>query len=321
MVAAVVMAVLTSHPALAAGAEAAPAQVASRIDAIRSALTRLSRALDEAERDLVHAETAALRHQKALQSASTRQEILRAALAGRAAAMYTMGNGSALESMLGAQSIAEFVDKFSYLEMIRSREQGLLEELTALRRRARTESLELSQTIRDAAAVRRLYASRQAELMAKLRELQSLQNLLVALGGRGSGRLSRAPNGFVCPVAGPHYVSNNFGDPRPGGPHTGDDIQADYGVPTVAVLPSRVVATPSGGWIGVGLVIRDAMGNEWLYAHMARRYVSNGQHLKAGQLVGRVGCSGRCYGPHLHFEYHPHGGAPANPYRILSSAC
>jgi murein DD-endopeptidase MepM/ murein hydrolase activator NlpD len=234
--------------------------------------------------------------------------------------MYTMGAGSVLESLLGAESMTEVVDKFSYLEMIRSRERGFLEELTALRRRARIETDELSRVVRDAAAVRHAYAARQSELMAKLRELQSLQNLLLALGG-GRGRLSRAPNGFVCPVAGPHYVSNNFGDPRPGGPHTGDDIQADYGVPTVAVLPSHVVATPTGGWIGIGLVIRDAIGNEWLYAHMSRVYVHTGTTLRAGQLVGRVGCSGRCYGPHLHFEYHPHGGAPANPYRILSSAC
>jgi len=151
-----------------------------------------------------------------------------------------------------------------------------------------------------------------------------LQNLLDALGGRGrtrGSRLSRAPNGFVCPVAGPHYVMNNFGDPRPGGPHTGDDIQADYGEPAVAVLPSKVVETPYGGWIGIGIIIRDAMGNEWWYAHLSREYVSVGQRVAAGELIGRVGCSGRCYGPHLHFEYHPHGGDPANPYRILSSAC
>src|SRR5207245_6607859 len=137
--------------------------------------------------------------------------------------------------VLGSESMTELADKFSYLELIRSREQGLLEELTALRRRARIESAELARTIRDAAGVRRLYADQQSQLFAKLRELQSLQNLMIALGG-GSGRLSRAPNGFVCPVAGPHYVSNNFGAPRPGGPHTGDDIDAAYGVPTVAVL-------------------------------------------------------------------------------------
>jgi murein DD-endopeptidase MepM/ murein hydrolase activator NlpD len=316
---AVVLAVLTSHPALA-GNQAAPARVASRISAVRESLTKLARALNDAEKALDQAQVASARHQKALQSASARQQVLRSALSGRASAMYTMGSGSILESVLGAESMIEVVNKLSYLELIRSREQGLLEELTALRRRARIETAELSRIVRDAAAVRRSYAERQSELVAKLRELQSLQNLLVALGG-GRGRLYRAPSGFVCPVAGPHVVLNNYGDPRPGGPHTGDDIRADSGTPTVAVLPSKVVATPSGGWIGIGLVIRDAMGNEWLYAHMSRVYVSTGEHLRAGQLVGRVGCTGRCYGPHLHFEYHPHGGSPANPYRILSSAC
>jgi murein DD-endopeptidase MepM/ murein hydrolase activator NlpD len=211
------------------------------------------------------------------------------------------------------------VERASYLEQIRHREAGMLEELTALRRHAKTESTELSATVQVAAGAQKALMARRSELLASLRELQSLQNLLVSLGG--GSRLSRAPNGFRCPVVGPSYVSNNFGDPRPGGPHTGDDIQADYGQAIVAVLPAKVVATPYGSWIGVGIVIRDAIGNEWWYAHMASEYVSVGQRVAAGQLIGRVGCSGRCYGPHLHFEYHPHGGNPANPYRILSAAC
>ena len=323
MIAAVTLAVLASHPGFAASAETSPAKVSARIQSLRSALDQIGRALNDAERGLGQAEVAAQRHQRALATASQRQQILREAFAGRAAAMYTMGSGSLFNTILGAEDLEEFVNKFSYLELIRSREEVLLEELTALRRRAGIETAELARAVKTASTQRTLLASRREELMAKLRELQSLQNLLVALGGGSSrgAKLSRAPNGFVCPVAGPNHVLDNFGDPRPGGPHTGDDIQADYGVPTVAVLPSRVVSTPSGGWIGIGVVIRDAMGNEWWYAHMGRRYVSVGQSLKAGQLVGRVGCSGRCYGPHLHFEYHPRGGNPANPYRILRSAC
>ena len=321
---AVIMAVLASHPTVAAAAEAHPAQVAARIRSIRDALSKLGAALNEAERQLAHAEVAAVRHQKALQTAAQRQQSLSSAFSGRASAMYTMGSGSLLETILGANDLKDFMDRFSYLEQVRARERRLLEELTALRRRAKIETAEMSRSIREAASVRHDLAARRNELLGKLRELQSLQNLLDALGGRGGGRasrLSRAPNGFVCPVAGPHYDSNNFGDPRPGGPHTGDDLQADYGVPTVAVLPSRVVATPSGGWIGIGVIIRDAIGNEWWYVHMARRYVSVGQRLTAGQLVGRVGCTGRCYGPHLHFEYHPHGGSPRDPHPILRGAC
>jgi murein DD-endopeptidase MepM/ murein hydrolase activator NlpD len=319
MVAAVSMAVLLAHPLVAASTEAAPAQVASRISNLKQALSQLAAGLNEADRAIGNAELAAQRHQRALQTAVQRQQTLKQALAGRAAAMYTLGGGSMLNTILGAQDLAEFVDKFSYLELIRTREQGFLEELTALRRRASIESAELAQAVRSASSSRRAYAARYGELMAKLRDLQSLENLMNALGGRS--RLSRAPNGFHCPVAGYHYLTNNYGDPRPGGPHTGEDISAHYGEPEVAVLPSRVVSTPSGGWIGIGLLIRDAMGNEWLYAHMSAVYVRSGEHLKAGQLVGRVGCSGRCYGPHLHFEYHPHGGEPANPHRILASAC
>ena len=322
MFAVVFMTALAGNPVVeAAGSSAAPAQIASRIDSIRKALATITSELNAADRTLAGAELAAQRHQRALQTASQRQVVLREALAGRAASMYTMGSVSVLNTMLGAQDLEDFMAKYSYLELIRNRETALIEELSALRRRARIESAELSRAIKLASSSRQRYAARYAELMAKLRDLQSLQNLLSALGGQSSARLRRAPNGFVCPVAGSHYLTNNYGDPRPGGPHTGEDMSAHHGTPTVAVLPSRVVSTPKGSWIGIGVILRDAMGNEWWYVHMSTEYVSVGQHLKAGQLLGRVGCTGRCYGPHLHFEYHPHGGGPANPHRILASAC
>lgn len=312
-------AVLLGDPTIAAAANASPAQVNARIAAVRKSLDKLGDQLKVATREMHAATAAADRHRKALQTAAAQQTLLRQAFSGRAASMYTLGEGSMLETMLGAQDLDEFVERASYLEQIRFREAGMIEELTALRRRAKFESAELSQAVKAATVAQRALQSRRNELLANLRELQSLQNLLVSLGG--GSRLSRAPNGFRCPVAGPRYVLDNFGDPRPGGPHTGDDIQADYGQGVVAVLPSKVVATPYGSWIGVGIVIRDAIGNEWLYAHLASEYVKVGDRVSAGELIGRVGCSGRCYGPHLHFEYHPHGGAPSNPYRILSAAC
>ena len=323
MFVAVFVTALSANPIVeaSAGASAAPAQVASRIESLRKSLDRIVSELNEADRVLAGAEIAARRHQRALQTASQRQVALREALSGRAAAMYTMGSGSVLNTILGADDFEEFLHKYSYLELIRSRESALLEELSALRRRARIESAELSRAIQLASTSRARYVARYAELAAKMRDLKSLQDLYSALGGRTNARLSRAPNGFVCPVAGYHYLTNNYGDPRPGGPHTGEDISAHSGTPEVAVLPSRVVGTPSGGWIGIGVILRDAMGNEWWYAHMGSRAVSVGQRVRAGQFVGRVGCTGRCYGPHLHFEYHPHGGTDANPHRILASAC
>jgi murein DD-endopeptidase MepM/ murein hydrolase activator NlpD len=324
LISAVVMAVLVSHPSVAAAAEAHPAQVAARIQAVREALGRIGASLDEAEQDLARAEAAATRHRQAVATAAGRQAVLGKAISGRASAMYTMGSASMLETILGSESIDDFMARFSYLDQIRSREEAILEELGALRRRATIESAELAKAVSSASSARKSLESERGQLLAKLRELESLQNLLEALGGRSrsrSSRLSRAPNGFHCPVAGPNYVSNNYGDRRPGGPHTGVDIQADYGVPVVAVLPSTVTSTPYGSWIGVGIIIRDAAGNEWWYVHLSREYVTPGQRLAPGEMIGRVGCSGRCYGPHLHFEYHPGGGGPSSPYRILVDAC
>jgi murein DD-endopeptidase MepM/ murein hydrolase activator NlpD len=306
-------------PGSAASAETRAAQVTARIQAVREALDRIGAALDAAEHDLEAAEDAAARHRQAVATAAARQASLRQALASQAAAMYTLGGGSLLETILAAQDVEEAAARFAYLDQIHARERAMLEELAALRRHAAVRAAELDRAVRAARAARASFAARRAELLANLRELESLQNLLQALGGRG--RLSRAPSGFVCPVVGPRYVSNNFGDRRPGGPHTGDDIQADYGQGVVAVLPATVVATPYGSWIGIGIIIRDAAGNEWWYAHLSHEYVSVGQRVAAGELIGRVGCTGRCYGPHLHFEYHPHGGEPVDPYRILSAAC
>lgn len=313
-------AALLGLPGFSSAAEVRPSEVASRIQSIQKALDSLAASLERAEQDYNAAQAAADRHRKEIATAASREDTLRKNFAGHAAAMYTLGSGSTIETILSSRDMAEAVDRFSYLEQIHSNEQGMLEELTGLQRRSGIETAELDRALKQAGTAWKDLLARRSELMAKLREYQSLANILNALGG-GKRRLSRAPNGFVCPVAGPHYVSNNFGQPRPGGPHTGDDIQSDYGVPAVAVLPATVSATPSGGWIGIGIIIRDAAGNEWWYAHLGSRYVSVGQHVNAGQMIGRVGCSGRCYGPHLHFEYHPGGGDPANPYGILSDAC
>jgi len=59
-------------------------------------------------------------------------------------------------------------------------------------------------------------------------------------------------------------------------------------------------------------------GYETLYAHMARVYVSNGQHVSKGQAIGYMGDSGNAYGGHLHFEVRKNG-SRINPIPYLDS--
>lgn len=312
----------SSFPSVARAQVLRPSEIRSRLQATRISLNRVADRLAVAERRLDEATAKATQHARALERAAVRERRIREALGRRAAELYMLGTTSELEALLGAQDPATFVDRFVYLEQVRSGERGLVEDLRTLRRRGRIERAELREAQGEARSVRNDLATRRRELEAKLREYSTLLRFLELAGGRTVLRASRrGPSGFACPVAGGTGVSDNFGDRRPGGPHSGVDLQANYGQRVVAVLPARVVDTPGGGWIGVGIVIRDLAGNEWWYAHLASRAVGVGEQVVPGQVIGRVGCSGRCYGPHLHFEWHPGGGGPKNPYRILRASC
>ena len=96
--------------------------------------------------------------------------------------------------------------------------------------------------------------------------------------------------------------------------HTGQDFTAPTGTPIYAAASGIVISPTSAGWAGTNVVISHANGGSTLYAHMSRSNVKPGQSVKAGELIGYVGSSGRVTGPHLHFEYYPKGTTPGKVY-------
>lgn len=318
---AVVVAAVTAFPFLPASA-VTPAKLQERVIQARAALDRISARLNAAEGALDEAQSSADRHARAVVAAGSRLRTIGAAYGRRAAQLYVLGAGDMFRTLASSEDIDTFVERLGYLEQVRSGERGELEELTALRRRARVESARLAAARLRALAARDSYLSLRRQLDQKLHEYELLLNVARLASSRLPARASRGRiPGFRCPVAAPHALSNNYGEPRRGGPHTGVDIDAEYGAPVVAVLPAVVSALPTGGWIGKGIIIRDGSGTEWWYAHLSSRSVAVGERVVAGEFIGRVGCSGHCFGSHLHFEFHPGGGDPANPYRILRAAC
>ncbi|MBX2861257.1 MAG: M23 family metallopeptidase [Vampirovibrio sp.] len=86
--------------------------------------------------------------------------------------------------------------------------------------------------------------------------------------------------------------------------HSGIDIAAPHGTPVYATQDG--VVAYSGRYKGYGniVVIQHSKTLSTLYAHNSKLLVRRGQTVRHGQLISRVGSTGRSTGPHLHFEVH-----------------
>ena len=94
--------------------------------------------------------------------------------------------------------------------------------------------------------------------------------------------------------------------------HTGWDMSARSGSPIHAAGDGVVVSAGTRGGYGNAVVIDHGGGLATLYAHQSSMAVSAGQQVSQGQVIGYVGCTGYCTGPHLHFEVRVNG-TPVDP--------
>jgi murein DD-endopeptidase MepM/ murein hydrolase activator NlpD len=123
------------------------------------------------------------------------------------------------------------------------------------------------------------------------------------------------------PIAGEPDLSSGFGvraDPFLGKPamHSGLDFRSEAGSPVRATANGTV---ESAGWSGnYGKLIEIDHGNgmSTRYGHLSEIEVKAGQQIRTGQIIGRVGSTGRSTGPHLHYETRIDGDA-VDPQKFL----
>lgn len=85
--------------------------------------------------------------------------------------------------------------------------------------------------------------------------------------------------------------------------HNGNDYAANIGTSVVSTWGGRVrYAQMNAGGYGNLIIIRHYNGLESYYAHLSEINVRINQDVSAGQLIGRVGSTGKSTGPHLHYE-------------------
>ncbi len=133
--------------------------------------------------------------------------------------------------------------------------------------------------------------TREKKLMAAARRIQSLRPLFLS--------------GFVWPLKG--RISGVYGSRRilngkPRRPHFGLDLAAPEGTPVKAPAGGVVVfAHPGMFFNGKTIIIDHGLGLSTAYLHLSALLVSQGQNVQKGQIIAKVGATGRVTGAHLHW--------------------
>lgn len=327
---------LTTEVAVLRGREAA---VEVRLDAKQAELDHAVAELDAAKRHL------------AVMRARLKRALV--ALRERLIAIYQTGTPDVLSVIVGADGYDDLIGRTEYLNQIRGMDEAVVTRVrdlrnqvkrTVARLRAVKDQIEAARdsiaaeeqalaTARSAvqqrqsalvsvrgdrvAALEKIEETEQ-ELHGEVTEIQS--ELAARLGEMASSPLPTGPirygsGQFVWPVDGP--VVSGFGM-RWGRMHEGVDIAVPAGTPIRAAAAGSVVLVQSdaeSGGYGNFTCLDHGGGLQTCYAHQSSFAVTSGS-VSQGDVIGYVGCTGHCYGDHLHFEVRI-GGAPTDPLGYL----
>ena len=192
-------------------------------------------------------------------------------------------------------ALATLVAKRDSLKQLRAARQESLASVQVQRREWESQADALrAQSARVASVAVAPAAARSAD--------QHVETPATATGG-----------GFIWPVRG--TLISPFGQ-RWGRLHSGIDIAAPAGTAIAASAAGQVVYAGSMSGYGLIVVIQHAGGIATAYAHNSSVAVSVGQSVGQGQTIATVGCTGHCFGDHVHFEVRV-GGGPVDPMGYL----
>jgi murein DD-endopeptidase MepM/ murein hydrolase activator NlpD len=131
----------------------------------------------------------------------------------------------------------------------------------------------------------------------------------VAFTPMGYPRLSSITSSFG-------YRTNPF-DSEDAELHPGVDFRGAKGDPVHVTADGKVIFTGWKGGYGNCIIVQHKNDFQTLYGHLSRINVEEGQQVKTGDVVGKVGSTGRTTGPHLHYEVRKNG-KPVNPSKFLT---
>src|SRR6187549_3000738 len=257
-------------------------------------------------------------------------------------AIYQAGSPDVLSVIVSSEGFDELVDRSEYLSRINGLDEAVVLRVRDLRDEIKRTVARLRTTknrieaARDAIAVeeqalagaRAAVQSRQAELVSARRQREEalsrisehedhLEADMAEISAEIAATLQSSASAPLPagPIDGP--VVSGFGM-RWGRMHEGIDIAVPAGTPIRAAASGSVVLVQSeaeSGGYGNFTCLDHGGGLQTCYAHQSSFAVTSGS-VSQGDVIGYVGCTGHCYGDHLHFEVRING-APTDPLGYL----
>ncbi len=269
------------------------------------------------------------------------------ALRDRLVAMYETGSPDVLSVIVGSSGVDDLAARAEYIDRLHGMDEAVVGRVRDLRNQVQQLVDRLRSTKNRIEAARDAIASEEEALAIARASLQSHQQELVSaradrlaalgqinaqeeelhgsvaaiqgklaamLSSTGSMPLPAGPiqggsGGLIWPVSG--LVVSGFGA-RWGSMHEGIDIAVAEMTPIRAAASGSVVllqSEASSGGYGNFTCLDHGGGLSTCYAHQTSFAVSEGQSVSQGDIIGYTGCTGHCYGPHLHFEVRINGAA------------
>ena len=191
-------------------------------------------------------------------------------------------------------------------------QENQMKAIEAVTRSARSDSLRTEAEIR-----RKEEEARKAEEARRAEEAKKNQS-----SAGGDSTVKKGNTNFIWPCPASGRISSAFGDrssPTEGAStnHKGIDIPAPSGSSIVAAADGKVVISTYSYSAGNYIMIDHGGGLTTVYMHCSQLLVKEGETVKQGQTIAKVGSTGYSTGPHLHFGVRS-GGSYVNPSGYVS---
>jgi murein DD-endopeptidase MepM/ murein hydrolase activator NlpD len=321
------------------------------ISATQERLDRAQRSLDRQRAELLEVRDRLEEARDRLERLRRELATARRVLAERLVEIYKSDSPDALTVVLEADGFGDLLERAEFLQRISEQDRTITDRVRTLRDEAQDQAVELADLERrEQLAAERILAERdqiaaaQSQLVSSRDQLAAaradrrgalaqVRDSRVALEGDlraleaeqarvqaalanpapAAGPVRQGSGQLVWPVDGP--VVSPFGM-RWGRLHAGVDIAVPSGTPIRAADSGRVVLMGWVGGYGNYTCIQHTGSLSTCYAHQTSFATSNGANVGQGQVIGYVGCTGHCFGDHLHFETRV-GGSPVDPMGYL----